>query len=76
MWKLIINTWKIMISFMYFYRKYWDVNNLYGWAMSQKLSIHSFKWVEETPQFNEDWIKGYDEDINTGYFLEVEVQYP
>ena len=44
--------------------------------MSQKLSIHSFKWVEETPQFNEDWIKGYDEDINTGYFLEVEVQYP
>ena len=27
------------------YFKYWDVNNLYGWAMSQKL--HGFMWVED-----------------------------
>ena len=25
------------------YFKHWDVNNLYGWAMSQKLSINGFK---------------------------------
>ena len=34
------------------YLKYWDVNNLYGWIMSQKLPINGFKRVEETFQFN------------------------
>ena len=32
--------------------KYWDVDNLYGWAMFQKLSVGGLKWVEETSQFN------------------------
>ena len=32
------------------YLNYWDINNLYGWAMSQKLSVNDFKWVEETSQ--------------------------
>ena len=34
------------------YLKYLDVNNLFGWAMSQKLSINIFEWIEETTQFN------------------------
>ena len=44
--------------------------------MSQKLPVSSFEWVEELSQFKEDFIKIYDEDINKGYFLEVDVQYP
>ena len=27
------------------YGKYGDVNNLYGWAMSQKLSVDGLSWV-------------------------------
>ena len=53
-----------------------DVNNLYGWAMSQKLPADNFKWVEETSQFMKDFIKIYNEDSNTGYFIEADLQYP
>ena len=30
------------------YLKYWDVNNLYGWAMSQTMPVDDFTWVENT----------------------------
>ena len=58
------------------YLKYWDVNNLYGWAMSQKLPQNNFEWIEDTSQFNEDFIKSYNEESDKGYFLKVDVQYP
>ena len=57
------------------YLQYWDVNNLYGWAMSQKFSLNNFEWIKDTSQFNEDFIKNYNEESDEGYFLEVDVQY-
>ena len=58
------------------YLKYWDVNNLYGWAIPQKLSLGGFKWFQETSQFNEDFTKSYNEDSDEEYCLEVDVPYP
>ena len=52
------------------------MNNLYGWAMSQMLPVNKFEWMEDTFQFNEDFIKNCNEKINEGYFLEVDAQYP
>ena len=56
--------------------KYLDANNLYGWAMSQKLPVNNFKWVEDISRINEEFIKNYDENSNKGYILEVDVKYP
>ena len=58
------------------YLKCLDVNHLYGWAMLQKLSVDGFEWVEDISEFNENFIKSYNEKSNEEYFLEVDVQYP
>ena len=55
------------------YLKYWDVNNLYGWAMSQRLSVKDFKWVEDISEFDETFVKGYKEGSDEGYFPEVNI---
>ena len=57
------------------YFQYWDVNNLYGWAMSQKLPVNKFQQIEDTFQFDGDFIKSYNEESDEEYFLEVDVQY-
>ena len=58
------------------YRKYCDVNNLYCWAMLEKLQEDAFEWVEHIPGFNEEFIKIYNDESDKGYFLEVIIQYP
>ena len=57
------------------YLLYLDANNLYGWTMSEKLPINCFKWVEDISEFNERFIKNYDENSDRGYFLEVDDEY-
>ena len=44
------------------YIQYWDVNNLYGWAMSQKVPVNNFEQIKDTFQFNEDFIKNCREE--------------
>ena len=58
------------------YIQYLDANNLYGWAMSQKLPVNNFKWVKDTSKINEEFIKNYNENNKKGYILEVDVKYP
>ena len=57
------------------YIEYLDANNLYGWAVSQKLPVNGFKWVNDLSRFNEDFIKNYIENSDKGYFLDVDIDY-
>ena len=41
------------------YIQYLDANNLYGCAISQKLPVNNFIWVEDTSKINEEFIKNY-----------------
>ena len=43
--------------------------------MLQKLPVNKFEWIEETFQFNEDFIKNYKEESDERHFLKVDVQY-
>ena len=61
------------------YIQYLEANNLYGWAISKKLPVNGFKWLdtsETSNKINEDFIKNYDENNDKGYILEVDVKYP
>ena len=46
------------------YIQFYELNNLYGWAMSQKLPKNNFEWIKNTSQGDE------------GCFLEIDAQYP
>ena len=58
------------------YIQYLHASNLYGWAMSQKLPVNNFKWVEDTSKINEEFIKNYNENNKKEHILEVDVKYP
>ena len=66
------------------YIQYLDAYNLYGWAMSKKLPVNGFKWINNNELadpsakhvINEDFIKNYNENDNKGYILEGDIKYP
>ena len=60
------------------YLEYLDANNSYGWAMSQKLPVDGFKWIEgdDLLKVVENFIKNYNENSNKGYIFEVDIEYP
>ncbi|XP_053596172.1 uncharacterized protein LOC128668043 [Microplitis demolitor] len=53
------------------YLMYYDVNNLYGAAMSMSLPTGSFEWVENVDDVNKFL---NDNDDDTGYILEVDLE--
>ena len=55
---------------------YLDANNLYGWAMTQKLPVHSFKWMSNKEMeniFNNQIVQVWEK---TPCILEVDLEYP
>ena len=52
---------------------YLNINNLYGWAMSEYLPYAGFKWLKNVDEFD---MMSIIEKSLTGYFLEVDVEYP
>ncbi|XP_018401236.1 PREDICTED: uncharacterized protein LOC108778519 [Cyphomyrmex costatus] len=55
------------------YLMYYDVNNLYGWAMCQPLPYADFQWVQGVANFDANAIAP---DSPTGYILEVDLECP
>ena len=39
-------------------------------AMSQKLPVNNFEWIKDTSQFNEHFIKNYNEESGDVQYLE------
>ena len=54
---------------------YYDINNLYGYSMSQKLPIGYFQFLEQDEIDSFD-IQSILKDGSKGYFLEVDLEYP
>ena len=52
---------------------YLDMNNLYGWGMSEYLPYEEFQWIENIDEFN---VMPISECNSIGYFLEVDLKYP
>ena len=63
------------------YIQYLDANNLYGWAMSQQLPTHGFKWmkditVEKVDEILEKANHSMSNIGRKGYIFEVDLEYP
>ena len=52
---------------------YLDMNNLYGWAISEYLPYEGCEWLKNVDQFD---MMSISEKSPIGYFLEVDLQYP
>ena len=55
--------------------QYLDANNLYGYAIDQKLPLDGYEWADVSI-FTDDFVKNYDVNGDKGYLLEVGVEYP
>ena len=56
------------------YIQYLDANNLYGWAMSQKLPTPGFKWIDVNKSKVIQLLEK--KDTNQGFIFEVDLDYP
>ena len=52
---------------------YLDMNNSYGWRMSEYLPYDGFKWLKNVAKFD---VMSISEKSPIGYFLEIYLKYP
>ena len=52
---------------------YLDMNDLYGWVMSDYLPYCRFEWLKNVNEFD---VNSITEKSSIGYFLEVNLEYP
>lgn len=57
------------------YLMYFDINNQYGFAMSEYLPYADFEWVETVELYEIDLLNIRD-DSDVGYIFEVDIDYP
>ena len=53
-----------------------DINNQYGWGMSEPFPTGGFKWEKEVERFTPKKIASLVKNGRKGYLLEVDVEYP
>ena len=58
------------------YIQYLDANNLHGKAMTEKLPVRGFRWMDDISKMDEDFVKGYNKNDIKSYIPEVDVDYP
>ena len=51
---------------------YLDMNNLYGWSMSEYLPFREFEWLKDIDELDVISVNAKSE---IGYFLEVDLEY-
>ena len=49
---------------------------LFIWLGNVAKPSNKFEWIEKTFQFNEDFIKNYNEENHERHCLQVDIQYP
>ena len=55
------------------FKPYLDMNNLYGWAMSEYLPYEAFELLNYVDEFD---VVSISVKTPIGYFLEVDLEYP
>ena len=61
--------------------QYLDANNLYGWAMTQSLPTHGFRWMKDITkdkviEILEKANSSMTNSVKKGYIFEVDLEYP
>ena len=54
----------------------YDANNLYGHAMCEKLSLHSYSRVNDLSTIDEEFIINYNDDSDFSYIIEGDIKNP